>query len=118
MQHLSVQINSVKDIPNMKAFPIVRLAPGTRLLSKAEFHFRSFLLWTYSILWIGALFLISFLWEASAWTKAIPVLILIAGTPSDLFMTYGEYNALWDASNVGTPGGTRATRTDTEEGQP
>jgi len=84
----------------MKAFPVVRLAPGTRLLSRRQYQVRLLVLWLYSVVWFGALVLLSFVWRASGITKGVAFVLLGIGTPalSDLFSGYAEYKALWDAS--------------------
>ena len=89
----------------MKKFPIVRFSPGNRLLSRAQFHVRLLLFWIYPILWAGMLFALSFLWKASLYAKAIPLVVLVVATPTDLFMSYDEYKALWEASNEPEQGG-------------
>jgi hypothetical protein len=81
-----------------KQFPTVRFPRGTRLPSKGQFRFRLLLFWVYTIVWLGMLTAVNFIWEASFYAKAVPLLLLVVGTPyaSDLFTTYSQHKSLYD----------------------
>lgn len=78
----------------------MRFGPGTPLLTPQQFRVRGFFLWVYAACWVTALFWLSFVWEASALTKMVTVLLLVIVTPTcdALFMTYKGYRASWEAS--------------------
>ena len=93
------------EMSRVKPLPSVRLARGTRLLSKKRFLFYIIMYWVYTLTWLGALFWLSYLCAAGILVKAVLLLVLAIGCPSvgELFGTYAKYKTLWEESQKPFP---------------
>jgi hypothetical protein len=70
------------------------------LFSKGRFALIMLSFWLYTLAWLGGLVYIS-LWNATWYKKAVPLILLIIGTPAieDLLMGYKRYRRIWEEHN-------------------
>ena len=76
----------------------LRYAP---LFSRGRFALIMLSFWLYTLAWFGGLIYVSFFWDASWYKKAIPLALLIIGTPAieDLLVGYKRYRQIWEEHN-------------------
>ena len=71
------------------------------LFSKRRFTLVMLSFWLYTLAWLGGLIYLSFVWDASWYKKAIPLAVLVIGTPAieDLLIGYKRYRQMWEEHN-------------------